>query len=239
MSVDPLVLVVEVERATQRLLQTVSALDGEQGVAGPSLLPGWTRGHVLAHIARNADGLTNLLTWARTGVVTPQYASSQQREDDIAAGSPRPLEVQLADVRDSAARFAAAADLMPVSAWSVILDIPGARQPAARVVWRRLREVEVHHVDLDAGYTPADWPAAFSHRLLHEVVTGFAERDDAPALLLRPTDTGHEVTIGRSDGAVTVVGPAQAVVAWLIGRSSGEGLTVSPEGPLPTPPAWI
>jgi maleylpyruvate isomerase len=230
---------VEVERATQRLLQTASTLGGDDGVSGPSLLPGWTRGHVLAHIARNADGLTNLLTWARTGVVTPQYASSQQREDDIEAGSPRPLEVQLADVRDSAARFAAAADLMPAPAWAVTLDIPGARQPAARVVWRRLREVEVHHVDLNAGYTAADWPDAFSHRLLHEVVTGFAQREDAPALVLRPTDTGHEATIGPSNGAVAVAGRSHALVAWLIGRSPGEGLTVSPEGSLPTPPAWI
>jgi len=230
---------VEVERATQRLLKTASTLGGDEGVSGPSLLPGWTRGHVLAHIARNADGLTNLLTWARTGVVTPQYASSQQREDDIEAGSPRPLEVQLADVRDSAARFAAAADLMPAPAWAVTLDIPGARQPAARVVWRRLREVEVHHVDLNAGYTAADWSDAFSHRLLHEVVTGFAQREDAPALVLRPTDTGHEAAIGPPNGAVTVAGPSHALVAWLIGRSPGEGLTVSPEGSLPTPPAWI
>ena len=43
--------------------------------AGPSLLPGWTRAHVLAHVAGNADALVNLLTWARTGEETPMYAS--------------------------------------------------------------------------------------------------------------------------------------------------------------------
>jgi maleylpyruvate isomerase len=190
-------------------------------------------------VSRNADGLTNLLTWARTGVVTPQYASAQQREDDIAAGAPRPLAEQLNDVRESAARFAAAADLMPAPAWAVTLDIPGARQPAARVVWRRLREVEVHHVDLNAGYAPADWPASFSHRLLHEVATGFAARDDAPAMVLRPTDAGHEVTVGEPAAAVAVSGAAYALAAWLIGRSPGEELTVSPAGSLPTPPAWM
>jgi maleylpyruvate isomerase len=30
----------------------------EADVRAPSLLPGWTRGHVLSHIARNADGIT-------------------------------------------------------------------------------------------------------------------------------------------------------------------------------------
>jgi len=230
---------VEVDRATQRLLETAARLDGDEGVAGPSLLPGWSRGHVLAHVARNADGLTNLLSWARTGVVTPQYASWEKRNEDIEAGAPRGLEEQIADVRDSAARFAAAADLMPAPAWAVTLDIPGARQPAARVVWRRLREVEIHHVDLNAGYTAADWPAAFSQRLLHEVIARFATRDDVPALVLHPTDAGSETTLGHSNGAATVSGPVHAIAAWLIGRSPGEDLAVSPQGPLPTPPAWI
>ena len=44
------------------------------------LLPGWTVGHVLTHVARNADAYTNLLTWARTGVETPAYASPEARE---------------------------------------------------------------------------------------------------------------------------------------------------------------
>jgi maleylpyruvate isomerase len=229
----------EVDRATDRLLRTVAALDGDRAVAAPSLLPGWTRGHVLAHVARNADGLTNLLTWARTGVITPQYASADQRERDIAAGAPRGRDEHLADVRESAARFAAAADALPADGWSFVLDIPGAAQPAALVVWRRLREVEVHHVDLAAGYAPADWPAAFAHRLLHEAVTGFAARDDAPALVLRPDDAGHDLTVGAADGAPIVAGPAGPLAAWLTGRSPGDGLTVSPPGPLPTTPQWM
>jgi maleylpyruvate isomerase len=229
---------VEVDRATDRLLTTATALD-DQRVAAPSGLPGWTRGHVLTHLSRNADGLTNLLTWARTGVVTPQYATAGQREADIAAGAPRPAAEQLADLRDSAARFATAAAEVPAQAWSALLDTRGTPQPAAGVVWRRLREVEVHHVDLAAGYTPADWPEAFSHRLLHEVARGFADRRDAPALLLRSTDLGHELVIGRPAGTSTASGPAHALAAWLTGRADGTGLTLSPAGPLPTPPNWI
>jgi maleylpyruvate isomerase len=238
-SVDPLVLVKEVDRATDRLLRTVAALDGDAAVAASSLLPGWTRGHVLAHVSRNAEGLGNLLAWARTGVVTPQYASPGQRERDIAGGAPRGRDAQLADLRESAGRFAAAAASMPAGAWTAVLDIPGARQPAAYVVWRRLREVEVHHVDLGAGYTPADWPAAFGHRLLHEVVAGFTGRGDAPGLVLCPTDSGHELTVGEPAGAPAVAGTASALAAWLIGRTAGDDLTVSPPGALPALPVWM
>src|SRR6516165_2182531 len=94
--------------ATERLLATTGALTSAQ-MREPSLLPGWTRGHVLSHIARNADGLRNLLIWARTGTEIPMYASAQSRNDDIVAGAGRPAAGLVADVRESAAAFAAEA----------------------------------------------------------------------------------------------------------------------------------
>lgn len=237
MTADPLSLLPEVDRATDRLLRTAQGLD-EAAVSGPSLLPGWSRGHVLTHLARNADSCVNLLTWARTGVVTPAYRDPMQRERDIEAGAHRPLAEQVTDLRQAAARFAAAADEMPPEAWSALLDITGSPQPAAFVVWRRLREVEVHHVDLNAGYRPTDWPEAFSHRLLHEVVADMTGRDEFPPLVLRPGDAGHRLVVGEPDGAPTVSGPAWALAGWLIGRLPHDGLTVEPDVPLPTPPSW-
>src|SRR5579859_308739 len=87
--------------ATDRVLATAAALTDAQA-REPSLLPGWTRGHVLTHIARNADGLRNLLIWARTGTEVPMYASAQARNDDIEAGAGRPAAGLAADVRESA-----------------------------------------------------------------------------------------------------------------------------------------
>src|SRR6266704_5264440 len=72
--------------ATERLLGSAAALSDTQA-REPSLLPGWTRGHVLTHIARNADGMVNLLHWARTGTQTPMYASPESRAADIEAGA--------------------------------------------------------------------------------------------------------------------------------------------------------
>ncbi len=232
MSTDPLVLVADVERATARLLETAGSLDGDP--SAPSLLPGWTRGHLLTHVARNADGLVNLLNWARTGVRTPQYASWEQRESDIAAGADRPWDLLLDDVRDSGARFAAAAEALDLGDWTVQLDLPNGPQPAALIPWRRLREVEVHHVDLAGPYTPADWPEAFAHRVLHEVAHGL----DGVSLTLYPTELGHPVQVG-SGGPPSVAGPAYALAAWLAGRSPGAELAVTPVGPLPPVPEWI
>jgi maleylpyruvate isomerase len=228
---DPLALVADIDRATQRVIATAGDLGDP---AAPSLLPGWSRGHVLTHLARNADGMVNLLTWARTGVVTPQYPSWDARTADIEAGARRPLAELIVDVRDSAARFAEAASELPAEAWSVELDLKNGPAPAALVPWRRLREVEVHHVDLGAAYAPRDWPEAFAHRLLHEVAGGL----DGVSCTLRPASLGHPVIIGTGEGP-SVGGPAYALAAWLAGRSTGDGLTVDPIGPLPTIPDWI
>jgi len=232
---DPLVLIAEVDRATYRLLATARALD-DAAVAQPSPLPGWTRGHVLTHVARNADSLVRVLTGARTGEDLPQYASREQRDGDIAAGSGRPLADQVADVSAAAGRFAAAVAELPPDRWFATVrwrSSPPA--PAATAVWVRLREVEVHHVDLAAGYRPADWPEAFTHRLLHELTNGWAGRTDGPRVRLRATDLDHESTLGPGP---VVAGPAHALAAWLTGRTSGDGLTVDPPGPLPPVPEW-
>jgi len=235
MTADPLVLLPEIDRATARLLATARGLDGP-GVAAPSNLPGWTRGHVLSHVARNADSCVNLLTWARTGVETPQYASADDRVAGIEAGAGRPVDEQVADIVATAARITEAVAQMPPEAWAVhVRTASGTVVPAAYVTWARLREVEVHHVDLGAGYASGDWPDAFTHRLLHELATGFAST--MSPVRLHAADLDHELTIGV-EPATTVSGPGHAIAAWLSGRADGDGLTVTPAGPLPTVPFW-
>ena len=230
---DPLVLMTDVDDATARLLRTAEDLD-PGAVGRPSLLPGWTVGHVLTHVARNADAYTNLLTWARTGVETPAYATPTARMRDIEAGAGRPLREQIADIRAAHERFADAGAAMPAEAWT--FHLPSTGQSAAAVPWARLREVEVHHVDLDAGYTPADWSDAFALRVLREIVAGYAT--DGPSLVLRPHGVEHPLTVGDAESAPVVSGPARSIAAWRAGRADGSDLTVSPDGGLPTPPRW-
>jgi maleylpyruvate isomerase len=228
--------------ATGRLLATAGTLTDAQ-VTEPSLLPGWTRGHVLTHLARNADGLANLLRWAGTGIETPMYASAQARAADIEAGAGRNAAGLTADLAATAEVFAAQAADLPVQAWTAeVRALAGPPFPAVGVLQRRLSEVEIHHVDLAAGYRPGDWPAGFVAAALARAAGSFAGREDIPACAVSAADTGAWFRIGRGGPATapTVVrGPAATVLAWLIGRDSGGGLQVTGDDPvLPALPAW-
>ncbi|MFF0367918.1 maleylpyruvate isomerase family mycothiol-dependent enzyme [Micromonospora sp. NPDC005087] len=238
MTTDPLLLMGEVDDATSRLLRTAASFDGA-GLAAASLLPGWTRGHVLAHLARNADGFVNLLTAARTGEPLPMYASPEARTMDIEAGAGRPPIEHLDDLRRTADRFTEAVAAMPVEAWAATVQTRRGPWPAALLVWGRLREIEVHHLDLAADYRPADWSEAFAHRLLHEVAAHHGDRPAPPSMVLRFDGSRHELVIGERAGAPIIAGPAPDLAAWLIGRDGGGALAVTPDGPLPTPPEWI
>ena len=233
MTVDPLGLAPDVARADERLLATAATLD-EAAVRAPSQLPGWTRGHVLAHIARNADSYVNLLTWARTGVETPMYPSMERRNAEIEEGAGRSPAEHVADLRASAERFAAAVAAMPPQAWgNPVRHLNGRVLQPPQIVWGRLREIEVHHVDLGAGYRPADWSDAFTLHLLREVV---GDRATGPALRASADDLHFTAEIGAGTAPVEVRGPARALAAWMIGRSKGDDLSTA--ALLPELPNW-
>ncbi|MCK7622004.1 maleylpyruvate isomerase family mycothiol-dependent enzyme [Streptomyces sp. RS10V-4] len=231
-----------VRDATDRLLVSLGKLDDE-AVGEPSLLPGWTRGHVLAHLARNADALVNLLTWARTGVRTPMYTSAEARDGDIERDADRPLAAHLDDLRESADRFTAAARALPADRRDYRVEMRnGVVERADRLALRRLAEVELHHVDLGVGYLVEQLPPPFLDSelgFLSEVK--FAGHPDLPDLELRTGD-GRRWRTGRgaSDGAgagpdVVVSGAPADLVGWLTGRGDGGRLTVQ-GGPLPAVP---
>lgn len=230
-----------VSAATHRLLDTADKLDAAE-LAGPSLCPGWSRAHVLAHVARNADALTNLLTWAVTGEENFMYPSAEARTADIEASATAAPDDLIIDVRESAVRFGGAISQLPEEAWEhVVRTGPGgngASIPARRVVWVRLRELELHHVDLDAGYSPADWPAPFVSRALAEAMRAVGRREDVPPFNAVAGDVREPVGTG---GPVEVHGTAPALLAWLTGRADGGNLRVNPPGRLPVIPAqaWL
>jgi maleylpyruvate isomerase len=224
MSFEPRAVLGEITVATQQLLRTAATFD-DTDVREPSLLPGWTRGHVLTHLARNADGGTRILTWARTGEELPEYPSLQARAEQIEAGQARPAGELFADVRDSAARFARAYRAMPAEAWSRIVRwTSGKERPAYRAADARLTEVLVHHVDLRAGFRPNDWPADFVETTLTTVTSAYSTRDHVPDLSLTATDTGHDYQLGAPRVARTIQGSQVALLAWLLGRSDGADL---------------
>lgn len=229
--------VAEVAAATARVLEGATAVD----LSVPSRCPGWSRGHVLTHLARNADGLARLARWAADGTERPQYATAEGRAADIAAGSTRPLPEQLADLRDSAAGLAEAFAALDDDEWDARVRMgvaaQGPRVPARELPWRRLVELEVHHVDLDLPtYTPAQWQRDFVARLIGLSARKLRKDPEAPAMLLLADDFGVREVVG--EGGPTVAGPGAALAVWLAGRGTGDGLEVTPDGPLPRLGAW-
>jgi maleylpyruvate isomerase len=158
----------QIDQATQRLLDDARTIP-EADLRAPSLLPGWTRAHVLAHVARGADAMRNLLIGARSGQDRPAYASAQAREADIDRGAVMRAGDLMADLADSAMALRAIARQLPDEAWPVqVRVLDSAPFPAGGLLTRRLVEVELHHCDLGTGYSPADWPAVFATMELAE-----------------------------------------------------------------------
>jgi maleylpyruvate isomerase len=134
------------------------------------MLPGWSRRHVVAHVAANADALGNLVRWARTGVETPMYSSPGERAAGIQRGAELPTDKLVSWARASAeALQRAMSDLTPQQWQSSVVTAQGRTVPATEVPWLRAREVWVHSVDLGTVTTFADLPEGFLTALVEEI----------------------------------------------------------------------
>lgn len=218
--------------ASARLLATVRDLPDE-AYAAASALPGWTRAHVVAHLALNAEGLAGALDGVRRGEPVPMYASNEARDDDIAAlaqASPAELRERLAAAVDA---YDAALAALPDDRVSTRIErTPGGSTfSAAATPGMRLREVEIHHADLDAGYDRSGWPVAFVHLLIEGMT-----RRAGGSFRLKATDTGAEWTVGSGDGPL-VSGTGADLGWWLTGRGGEDALTVT-GGSLPSVEEW-
>ncbi|HEX3647257.1 MAG TPA: maleylpyruvate isomerase family mycothiol-dependent enzyme [Pseudonocardiaceae bacterium] len=220
------------------LVEKAVATVTDAELAQPSALPGWTRAHVVGHLARNADALVNLLTWARTGVESPMYAAPGRREEDIDATALLPPARLRADLVAANARLATAVAELPADAWRArVRSAQGRDIPAGEVPWLRVRELWLHVVDLGGRWTFADLPAELIVALLADVTSALDRKPTTPALSLVATGAG-EWTIGPAAPVVTVTGSPADLLGWVAGRTAGAELTTS-AGYLPTLPRWL
>jgi maleylpyruvate isomerase len=227
-----------VSDGTRRLLGALANLTDTE-LDEPTLLPGWNRRHLLAHIANNATALRNLFQWALTGEERPMYASSAQRAADIEAVAVAPAGELRELVAATAAALGDDLDGMPEEAWSAqIVTAQGVSRNAAEIPWMRVRELYVHAVDLDAGVAFADLPASFLAALLDDIANRRTIASNGPALSLAAADTDGWWAVGGTGEPVAIEAPLAVLAAWLSGRPVA-ALTDADGAPAPDLPAWL
>jgi maleylpyruvate isomerase len=183
----------------------------------PSLLPDWTRRHVVSHVAANADALGNLVEWAATGVPTPMYASPEERLAGIQRGAGLSNAVLISWLEASGERLLASTTELSDPQWETeIITAQGRHVPATEIPWMRSREVWVHAVDLDGGTDFGDLPDDFL----------LALRDDVEA------KRGGLPDLASSE-------PVPAVLAYLTGRPSNSTVRLKDGKPAPPLPPWL
>lgn len=169
-------------QGTELFLATVEGLADDE-LDAPTLLPDWTRRHLVAHVHHNAEALRRLLSWARTGQESRMYAGPQQRADEIASGARLPAAELRGLLAGSAQDLAEDAASLPDEAWShEVQTAQGRTVTATEVPWMRTREVAVHAVDLAAGVGFADLPDELNSALVLDVA-GKRTRDGEAAAL--------------------------------------------------------
>lgn len=183
--------------------------EGRLDPRASSRLPEWTVGHVLTHLARNADSITRVLDASGRGKIADRYdGGAAGRDAEIEAGRERPAAAQVDDVRRTIWRLE--------QAWSGHAhwdgrsrETTGREIPVIDLPFMRWREVEVHRMDLGLGYEPEDWPSAYVRLELRVMEMRWNARRPMGMTGLPP--------------AALAASPAQRL-AWLLGRAPIPGL---------------
>jgi maleylpyruvate isomerase len=216
----------------RRLENRLAATVTEDAVRSPCRLPGWTVGHLLTHLARNADAHAWVVEAAGRGEVVPMYPGGPSARDEaIEAGSARSAEELVNDVLSSSRRLEKSWTEASHQVWAEGLGLR-ASGPAtvSDFVFLRWREVEVHQADLGLGSRVEPWdvlPAAYLDREWIEMTRGLEARlPDGVSIVLVPGDRPSRA-FGRpaadpADQAaiVRVHGTAGRLLAWLMDRGA-------------------
>lgn len=248
---DLLAALLQARRGTAFFARKLNELT-DADLDGASLLPGWTRRHITAHIGYNARAIARLIEWAATGVETPMYASTQVRDHEIDFGATL-SPIALRHLFDhSAVHLNVEWRDLPGDAWHhTVRTIQGRDVPATETVWMRSREVWMHAVDLDNGANFRDIPVPVLDRLLKDITGAWHTRGTDAGLVVKVTGQPAAMAFGDTgaESPTVVSGPLAAVVEWAAGRGSGGVTATGPgagglgdtesAGVVPAAPKWI
>ncbi|MGB8404573.1 MAG: maleylpyruvate isomerase family mycothiol-dependent enzyme, partial [Mycobacterium sp.] len=188
-----------------------------------TLLPGWTRKHLVAHVAYNAAALCRLMQWAATGIETPMYKSAEHRVSEIEAATSLSAETLRDMFTCNASQLNEAWHRLPGPAWDTpVRTAQGRTVPASETIWMRTREVWIHAVDLDNGGQFDDIPEVVLQSLLTDIVESWQRRQIDCELSVH-ADGAIRLTMG-GDVTRALHGPLPALVRWAAGRDAATAM---------------
>ncbi|MDX3799150.1 maleylpyruvate isomerase family mycothiol-dependent enzyme [Streptomyces sp. AK04-3B] len=205
----PVAAVIEAHRTLERLVAGLS----DQQVAEASALPGWSRGHVLAHLTDNARMFARLAEHALRGELVAGYDGGvDERNAIIETTAGR----SAAEHRAQLAAHTAGLE----TSWARATDVDWSRPVTFRnanlaaTVFARWREAWIHMVDLELGVRPDDWP----EDLAAHTIDFLLGRLPAGARV-RAEDAGRQWSVGDGPPGTVVTGGLRDLAAWLAGRT--------------------
>src|SRR4051812_20630542 len=105
-------------RASHATLERLVARLTDEIARQPSLLPDWTVGHVLTHLARNADSVVRRVEGALRNEIVDQYVGGREgRGGEIETGAHRSAAELIADVHATNAAVDALLASAPDDIW--------------------------------------------------------------------------------------------------------------------------
>ena len=221
-------------RGTAYFAQRLAELTDDD-LNGDTLLAGWSRRHLLAHVGYNAAALCRLLDWAATGVESPMYASAEQRGLEIDEGATLSAAALRNLFDHTVARLDEKWRNLPAAAWEAqVRTAQGRTVPVSETAWMRTREVWIHAVDLGNGGRFGDFPDVVLESLLTDIVGMWRRKDLGAGLVLTVDGSEPAAVQPESPAAGKVSGPLAAVVRWAAGRGA-----VGLGADIPEPPHWL
>ncbi|QSZ48469.1 maleylpyruvate isomerase family mycothiol-dependent enzyme [Arthrobacter sp. D5-1] len=215
--ITPETLPEELHKAAGTVTRILAKLD-DSSVAEPSELPGWTRGHVLAHLAGISNAMARQLEYARRGETGELYDGGMDgRNKAIALAAGHSLTEHTEAVTTAMDAAIAAFDALGPEDWQArIAYRDGTVLDGGLALWR---ELTIHASDLGVGFGPETWNRPFCEHLI-----GFlaARVPDTYKFVLQPTGLPQR-TIGSGGTSIAITGMLTDIAAWLAGREPSLG----------------
>jgi maleylpyruvate isomerase len=212
-AITPEKLLEELRRAAD-VVASLTAKLSDQDVEAPSELPGWTRGHVLAHVTGISNAMARQLEFAARGETIELYDGGYEgrtRAIEMAAG--HSIAEHRADLDAAMERALRAFGGLSDAGWRQPISYRGGVVfDGGLALWR---ELVIHATDLGTGRGPETWSRPFCEQLFDFLAARVPEGN---RYVLQPLGL-PPVTIGSGSAATVISGMLTDIAAWLAGRT--------------------